>query len=118
MNLPAIESSSSTLSQDFAIMIISNYYIFPPATTPSPTKTLHGQASLVDNGVQCLNITMVVGCRTIQDPSAQKLVWCKAPLSVLVIRKPGDCDIHLPYKNVIEYLISVSIKYYKIMQIV
>jgi len=47
-------------------------------------------------------------CSTIQDPSSQKLKWCKAPINALVIRKPGDREVDKVYKEVIELLVSVS----------
>ncbi|XP_067947731.1 NAD kinase-like [Watersipora subatra] len=42
----------------------------------------------------------------VQDPSAQKLQWCKTPLTALVIRKPGDFNINQPYKRAIELLVE------------
>ncbi|KAH0812511.1 hypothetical protein GEV33_010275 [Tenebrio molitor] len=44
--------------------------------------------------------------RTIQDPASQRLTWYKPPLTVLVIKKVRDASVHLPFVQLVQWLIE------------
>jgi hypothetical protein len=46
---------------------------------------------------------------TIQDPASQRLTWYKPPLTVLVIKKVRDASVHLPFVQLVQWLIEVRI---------
>ncbi|XP_063904486.1 NAD kinase-like isoform X3 [Zophobas morio] len=43
---------------------------------------------------------------TIQDPASQRLTWYKPPLTVLVIKKVRDASVHLPFVQLVQWLIE------------
>lgn len=55
--------------------------------------------------IKCLHLC---NCRKIPDPSSQKLNWLKAPLSVLVIKKPLDHSVTVAFRDLVIWLIEVG----------
>ncbi|KAF6033731.1 hypothetical protein EB796_007961 [Bugula neritina] len=91
-----------------------------PSTQLGPKAALCQDATLsaVDISFNsCWHALLTYQCyvftvSTIQDPSSQKLKWCKAPINALVIRKPGDREVDKVYKEVIELLVSKNLRLY------
>ncbi|CAG0880958.1 unnamed protein product [Cyprideis torosa] len=96
---PVFRSKSADYNSICGSRVSSSGHVFRRTRSlnaPSPVQQFGPCGRIMKNSAMVM---------TIQDPASQRLVWYKAPLTVLVVKKVRDASVHHPFIQLVSWLI-------------